>query len=491
MKAKNWIKSIILGAIMLPFGVSAQQVSIDTVMNHLREIASSRYEGRLAGTEGYMEAAQYVVECLARYGVQPLEDDWSQMFEIECNEIENCTFNTYVNQSDIRTPYVLGNDFVCAGMTGRGYADAPVVFVGYGIDAPSFNEYADVDAQGKIVLLLTGVPSFLPSSTTDKYLTLRDKARVAKKHGACAVVAINMSENCSPNEVQGKIYSGALPHLATFPIIQPHKGCGSVLLADEKMTLSDAVNKINESHNPQSFHLRKRFEIDVNAKYHPKALTGNVVGIYPGANSKLKDEYVVVGAHLDHLGMQGRTCHFPGANDNASGVAAMLEVARMLQLAEEQPERSVVFVAFSGAESQHLGSQIFISNFPKLKRIEAFVNAESIGCGDSILALGDNQFPILWNLTREQDSIWTNKLAAPYKTNVKGDAMAFAQIGIPSVVICALNGDKHPHQPSDIPENINREFLKNATTLLFQTVYEISFGRYQGRTSASRKVMFR
>ena len=216
--------------------------------------------------------------------------------------------------------YVLGRDFCCSGMTGRGYADAPVVFCGYGIDNGAFDEYANVDAKGKVVMVLSGVPSFLPSGVTSKYLQLRDKARVARKHGACALVVINMAANCSPYEVQGAVYSGELPHLATFPVIQPTRDCGDRLLQNEVMTLEEAVQKINESHNPQSFHLKKKFEIEVNAKYHPAALTANVIGIYPGSDPKMNGEYVVVGANLDHVGMQGTTCLFPGADDNASGV---------------------------------------------------------------------------------------------------------------------------------------------------------------------------
>lgn len=497
MKIQQMIAATLL-ALFLPIMGHAQKVqdenqqpNLTNLLNKIHDLSSKDFEGRLSGTRGYDMAAEYVIDELKSYGVQPYQGDWTQYFQIECNQIENCAFNTYYNASDTRTRYVLGNDFCCAGMTGRGYADAPVVFCGYGIDAAAYDEYEKVDAQGKIVVVLSGVPSFLPSTISNNYQTLRDKARVALKHGACALVVINTSKSCTPFEVQGKVYNGELPHLATFPIIQPTLYCGEKLFEGERVSLKDAMDSLKNSMKPCSFHLRKHFEIEVNAKYHPAAITENIIGIYPGADKKLANEYIVVGAHLDHLGMQGNTCIFPGADDNASGVAVLLETARMLQNAYPQPRRSVVFVLFSGAEYQHLGSQIFVSNFNPLKRIEAFVNIEAVGTGDSIVAIGNNQFPSLYRVAANMDSAFTaGTLARGIKTNCKGDGLVFGKVGIPTLTFSNLNGSQHNHVPSDIPENIDREFLMKAAKLVYETVYELTFGDYQGRSNASRKLRF-
>ena len=492
MKKRSVFLTIVCLTVMSVADVKAQEASLDTLLSHIRELSSSKYEGRLAGTEAYMDAADYVISALERYGVQPYKGEWAQYFETECNEIENCTFNSYLgNNKDASQVYVLGRDFCCSGMTGRGYADASVVFCGYGIDNGAFDEYANVDAKGKVVMVLSGVPSFLPSGVTSKYQQLRDKARVARKHGACALVVINMAANCSPYEVQGAVYSGELPHLTTFPVIQPTRDCGDRLLQNEVMTLEEAVQKINESHNPQSFHLKKKFEIEVNAKYHPAALTANVIGIYPGSDPKMNGEYVVVGANLDHVGMQGTTCLFPGADDNASGVAALLETARMLQYSEDQPSRSIVFVLFSAGEQQRLGSQIFVSNFTPLKRIEAFVNVASVGCGDSIAVMGNKRYPHLWGVAKRVDTVYcSNDVAVGMKTMPKGDAVAFDHVDIPSITITNFKGARYNHVPSDIVENIDRRFIVKATQLLFETVLDLSFGEYQGRSNASKRIKF-
>lgn len=488
---KKRLMVLVATLMAIPVAMRAQQASLDTLLVHIRELSSSKYEGRLAGTDEYLMAAEYVASALERYGVRPYKGDWAQYFETECNQIENCTFNTYVSGNSKKEVYVLGRDFCCAGMTGRGYADASVVFCGYGIDNGAFNEYEHVDAQGKIVMVLSGVPSWLPTAVTDKYDELREKARVARKHGACALVVINMSATCSPYEVQGWVWNGEGEHLATFPIIQPTRDCGDRLLQGELKTLEEAVQQLGETKEPQSFHLRKKFEIEVNAKYHPAALTANVVGYYPGSDESMKNEYVVVGAQLDHVGMQGTTCLFPGADDNASGVAALLETARMLQYSEDQPSRNILFVLFSAGEQQHLGSRVFVSNFKPLKGIEAFVDVSTVGCGDSIAVLGNKRFPHLWDVARKVDTMYcTNDMLLGQKTLPKGEAAAFAQVGIPSINLTSFKGRRHHHVPSDIVENIDRTYIVKATQLLFETVLDLSFGEYQGRSNASKRVRF-
>ena len=327
MKMKKFFAVMALLAVVAPGVAGAQEEVIkdtllrantDTLMKHVRTLASSQYEGRMAGSQAYLDAANYCAAVLSSYGVKPFQDEWGQYFQVEYNEIENCNFYTYVNDNDVRVQYVLGRDYVCSSMTGRGYTNAPVVFCGWGIDHHSFNEYAKVDVRGKVVLCISGVPEFLPGKLTAKYSTLRDKADVARKHGAVGLVCINMSESCRPYEVQHWAWCGEGSQQMTFPVVQPTREMGAALLADEQMTLDSVVNTLMEEMTPQSFHLRKSFEININAKYRPNATTANVVGVLPGHDDKLRNEYIVVGAHLDHVGIQGNTCLFPGANDNAS-----------------------------------------------------------------------------------------------------------------------------------------------------------------------------
>ena len=500
---KKFVALMAVFAVLAPTMAYAQEevtkdtllrANTDTLMKHVRILSSSQYEGRMAGSEAFLDAANYCAEVLASYGVKPFQEEWGQYFQVEYNEIENCNFYTYVNDNDVRVQYVLGRDYVCSSMTGRGYTNAPVVFCGWGIDHYSYDEYGKVDVRGKVVLCLSGVPEFLPGKITDRYATLRDKAEVARKHGAVGLVCVNMSESCRPYEVQHWAWCGEGSHQMTFPVVQPTREMATALLADEQMTFDSVVNRLTETMTPQSFHLRKSFEININAKYRPNATTANVVGVLPGYDAKLKNEYIVVGAHLDHVGIQGNTCLFPGANDNATGVAAVLEAARLLTVNApkeiEYNKRSIVFVLFSGGELQNLGSSIFVSNFPKLRNVECFINAESIGQGDSIQVLGNKRFPMLWNIASRNDSSSTKSLVKGYRTMPKGDAAPFAQVGIPSLVFTGFMGNLNDHVPSDISENVDRDLMTKNASLMAEVIYELSLGDYQGRSQRSRRFQF-
>ncbi len=464
-------------------------VSTDTLMKHIVELSSATYRGRMAGTPGYDAAARYAERLLRHYGAQVTE----QKFELECNQVENCKFNVYTPGSKEKRVFTLGNEFVCAGMTGRGYADAQMVFVGYGIDNRAFDEYAKVDVKGKIVVVLTGLPEGhrLPEAVARRYQTLRDKARTAEKHGAVAMLAINTSAGSLPYEPQGRHYCGELPHLTTFPILHLTLDCGRELMEGELRKLDSSMVGISRDRKVQSFTLLKKAEIDVNALYNARAVTANVLGLVAGSDESYSDEIIVVGASLDHIGIQGETTLFPGADINASGVAAVLETARLLSQPDYRPRRSILFVLFSGSEQQYLGSRVFLTNYSKLRKVEAFVNAQNIGCGDSLAVMGGGRYPTLWGVAHDFDTAGSRLMAeSEAVTSPRGDARAFDQIGIPSLVFTTANGMHHNHVSSDIWENIDRRILTEASQLMVKTVRELADGYYQGRSPKSKALRF-
>lgn len=512
--SKNIKISILAALAMLCAGISAnaQQntaardtipmptVNIDSVMKHIIELSSDTYEGRLSGSQGHERAMRYAERVLARYGVLPVKEEygyhhadidkpWREPFTIECNEVENAKFNTYMPGSKEKRVFTLGNEFCCAGMTGRGYVDAQMVFCGYGIDNALFNEYKYVDAKGKIVVVLTGLPEGhrMPERVADMYVALRDKARVAERHGAIGMLVVNTSRSCGSWEPQGRIYCGELPHMPTFPVLQLTLDCGREIFHDEHLELDSAMAALAAG-QVSSFALLKKAEVDINARYRPQAPTANVVGILEGNDPRLKRELIVVGASIDGLGMQGETCLFPSADINASGVAAVLEVARLLSNPDYRPHRSVAFVLFSGSEQQYLGSRQFITNFPRLRQVEAFIGAQNIGSGDSIVVLGGGRFPSLYDIAWDRDTAhYRQNIVRDGKKNLaRGDARAFEAIGVPSLMFTTHNGMHHNHTTTDMWENIDTRILGIATTLMMETVVEIGEGLYQGRSPQSR-----
>lgn len=454
----------------------------DSLMKHVTELSSETYQGRLAGTEGYNRAVRYVQRVLKTYGLEQMDEI---PFTVECNEVENAKFNVYRPGDKEPRVFTLGNEFCCAGVTGRGYVDAQMVFCGFGIDEKDFNEYKYVDVKGKIAIVLTGVPEWmrLPQAAASQYTTLRDKARTAEKHGAIGLLAVNVSTTCPPYEPQARTYCGELPHLGTFPILQITLDCAREIMADQVTPLDSALARMQRDGTVQSFSLVKKAEIDVNARYNPAARTTNVMGLLRGTDKYLSREYIVIGASLDGSGMQGETCLFPGADINASGVAAVLETARLLSMAEYRPRRSVLFVIFSGSEQQFAGSRNFVEMYPQLDKAEAFINVQNIGYGDSVAVLGGMKYPTLESIVLDRDTV-TGRLNVAHSgepQGVRGDARAFDAAKIPSVVITTTRGMHHNHTTTDVWENIDRRILTICSQLVTETVAELGEGLYQGR----------
>lgn len=457
-------------------------VSQDSLMKFVTELSSETYQGRLAGSEGYDRAARYVKSMLKRYG---LEDVDEMPFKVECNEVENAKLNVYRHGDKERRVFTLGNEFCCAGVTGRGYVDAQMVFCGFGIDDKDFDEYKHVDVKGKIAIVLTGVPEWMrmPQAVASRYTTLRDKARTAEKHGAIGLLAVNVSTTCPSYEVQARTYCGELPHLGTFPILQLTLDCAREIMADQVTPLDSALARMQRDGTVQSYSLVKKAEIDVNARYNPAARTSNVMGLLRGTDEYMCNEYIVIGASLDGSGMQGETCLFPGADINASGVAAVLETARLLSKADYRPRRSVLFVIFSGSEQQFAGSRNFVDYYPQMKRVEAFVNVQNIGYGDSVTVLGGTKYPTLEHIVMDRDTVTgrLNVVRDREPQGVRGDARAFDAAKIPSVVITTTRGMHHNHTTTDVWENIDRRILTICSQLVTETVAELGEGLYQGR----------
>lgn len=457
-------------------------VSQDSLMKFVTELSSETYQGRLAGSEGYDRAARYVKSMLKRYG---LEDVDEMPFKVECNEVENAKLNVYRHGDKERRVFTLGNEFCCAGVTGRGYVDAQMVFCGFGIDDKDFDEYKHVDVKGKIAIVLTGVPEWMrmPQAVASRYTTLRDKARTAEKHGAIGLLAVNVSTTCPSYEVQARTYCGELPHLGTFPILQLTLDCAREIMADQVTPLDSALARMQRDGTVQSYSLVKKAEIDVNARYNPAARTSNVMGLLRGTDEYMCNEYIVIGASLDGSGMQGETCLFPGADINASGVAAVLETARLLSKADYRPRRSVLFVIFSGSEQQFAGSRNFVDYYPQMKRVEAFVNVQNIGYGDSVTVLGGTKYPTLESIVLDRDTVTgrLNVVRDREPQGVRGDARAFDAAKIPSVVITTTRGMHHNHTTTDVWENIDRRILTICSQLVTETVAELGEGLYQGR----------
>ncbi len=429
-------------------------------------LASSGLEGRRAGTVGAQVAAAYVAQRFATLGLLPAGDNGSYFQDFSF--VANVTPGT---QSVLRfsgavTYQAPPQDFSPVPFSAAGEAEGEVVFVGYGISAPDagYDEYQGVDVKGKVVLLLRFSPAGdEPSSPFAPYLPLRRKVSDAVAKGAAAVLIATgpaSQESGEPVKVPFD-YSFAD---AGVPVMAIATSLAEKLFADQGFSLRELQERMDTRREPASRPLAVLAHIRADLQPERRK-TANVLAILPGSDPQLGHELVVVGAHYDHLGFGGpgsnslapevRAVH-NGADDNASGVAALLEIAR--QLAAKPPKRSVLFVAFGAEEMGLLGSSYLIQNFPLPKDwVVAMVNLDMVGRpkkGPS-LTLGGYGTAQEWaELIPRLNRKHRLKLTTSAGGYGASDHSSFYSAGIP-VLFFFTGAHEDYHKPSDDAEKLN------------------------------------
>ncbi len=342
---------------------------------HVMFLAADALRGREAGSAEYMIAAEYVAAQFLAAGLKPAGDAGSY--------IQKVPLVTYraAGTGDIvltRTgappvPLVFGEDYMpgaVAGM-GRTVIDAPVVFVGYGLVAPDYrrDDYAGVDVRGRIVAYFGGAPIAFQSEERAHFQSPATKAAIAAAHGAAGAIVLTRA----PLPGGGAGYdrprmtwaradgSGDAPGV---PILATLSASGSAkLFAGARTPWSEIAPRVADS--TLTF---KAEPLNVNAAvalrtvFEPAA-SGNVAGMIPGSDPKLAREVVVLSAHLDHLGVgppdaNGDTI-YNGAEDNAVGIAALIEEAKRFKASGKPPRRSILFLAVTAEEKGLVGSDYF------------------------------------------------------------------------------------------------------------------------------------
>jgi len=384
--------------------VAAKVIRPEEIRAHIRFLADSLLQGRAPGTPGYDIAARYVATELEGMGLDPGAGGWFQPVPLE-NAVTDAAASSLVltvNGKEQKLvdakDYVLSTWFANPAAKGKTKADAdvsgPVVFVGFGVTAPNqkYDDYADVDVHGKLVLSIYGAPSAFPSTERAYYSDGIVKAKNAVAHGAVGVLSIMLPEDWKrypwewlvPQIQVGEMHwldkNGTphdfLPELRGNALFSEHGA--ELLFAGAPRTL-DQVLTTARAGKPQAFPL------PVTAHLHTVATqnviqSSNIVAELKGSDPKLRDQYVVYTAHVDHLGIcppvdGDNVCH--GALDNASGTSTLLEIARAYSRLPQPPRRSVLFVFVTGEEMGLLGSDYF-AHFPTvpLKSIVANVNID-------------------------------------------------------------------------------------------------------------------
>jgi hypothetical protein len=454
-------------------------ITSQELMSAVEYLASDKLEGRLAGSEEYNQAARYVAREFKKYGLTDAGfEDYFQWFTLEYNEIRDASFSVTIK--DTTHSYQLGTDYICRGFSGSGSVEAPVVFCGYGLSRPEmgYDDFAGVNVEGKIVMEFKNDPRWRLDGKHPGYRSLRKKVKAAKEQGALAIIYVSQPNDRNPQKPIGSVMHGKGKQSEDFPQIHVSLEVAQRLFQGSGHTLKELQTTIDQKRQPYPVELESQANIMVDARYEPKKHSMNVVGLLEG--DSLSKEYLVLGAHLDHVGAQAGEVIFPGANDNASGVASLMEVAEAMAMQDEKPARSVLFVAFSAEEQGLNGARYFVDHMPVDKDdVVAMMNFDCVAHGDSIVVGGGRSFPELYQIAKKQDQPLKNMIIDRTWGGGGADATPFFEQGIPTLYFATKNSYDHLHLPSDKPQTLNAPLHQYLTKIGYKTAMEIAKGEYE------------
>lgn len=461
----------------------ASHISQNNLMKTVTFLSSKELGGRLSGSEGYNKAASYMSNEFLKLGLRPLGDSaYYQKLKVEYNEIYSPVKLNLIEDGQLKKEYKLGKDFVCRQLTGSSHVTAPVVFCGYGLSKPEFgyDDYANIDVKGKIVLVFKSNPTWKMNDTSNWGNGYpRFKAKLAKEHGAVGMLIVSLPNDAKPQKTIISVLEGGGEQDENFPQFHIDIPVADEFLDGSGFTLKDLQTRIDNSKQPFAVQTASTIEIEVRAKYTKEQPTMNVVAMLEGLDPIMKNEFLIIGAHLDHVGEQADEIYAPGANDNASGSAAVLEIARAFAKGKIKPKRSIIFVLFASEELGLIGSKYFVDHPPvPLDKITAMINLDCVGYGDSIQVGNGKSSPNLWKIARQQDSLSTKMMVEATWNGGGADAGPFHDRGIPAAYFVTTNSYAHLHYMTDTPETLNKSLFEKITKLAYLTSYHVANGKY-------------
>ncbi len=442
-----------------PVAAAMQQIRPAAIRAHMAFLADDLLEGRGTGTRGYEIAARYVAAQFEAMGLEPgVNGGWFQPVSLRRSElIRDGSSLEIVGADGERRPLRYGGEFVMGGdFRASTEVEAPVVFVGHGVTAPErgYDDYAGVDARGKIVAYFSGAPASFPPEERAHYSASSIKTANAVAHGAVGILRLWNDEDAKNGSWERLVQAaGSFGSFAWLDGGEAHDAQPQIR---GNARLGPAVSQAIFSGAPITY-------ADAQAKPAPAALpvrvrmvkqsrlsdltSPNVVGLLRGADPALAGEYVVFSAHLDHLGV-GEPVNgdaiYNGAVDNASGVASLLEIARAFAALPERPRRSLLFVAVTAEESGLIGSDYFVHNPPvPLASIAANVNIDggSVWPFNALFARGADHSTLKAAVDAAAAAVEMPVTTDPFPEQasfVRSDQYAFVRRGIPALILGAV-----------------------------------------------------
>jgi Tol biopolymer transport system component len=486
------------GGKLPPLLETSPAITADDLRQDVEWLADPKREGRMTGTPGAEASARWIAGYFRRIGLQPLGKDFFFPFDFNSGErvLPEKTSLTIEVEGNAPANAALDQDFRPLSFSENGDAQGEVVFAGYGLvvpegDGASYDSYANVDVKGKIALILRYVPENLEPARRaqlNRYAGLRYKAMQAREHGAKAVLVVTGPNSPDAGEI--------------LPLTNDNTSAGSGIiaasisgkLADQLLdssgkTLKQLQTGLDDEnpHAEQALALPKvKVKLSCGIE-HLKKTDRDVIGLLPPAPGH--DEYVMIGAHYDHLGRGGSNSLdrsgeenqiHPGADDNASGVAWVMELAGVLAKDRaghpEKFKRGIIFACWSGEEIGIIGSAAFAEHPPiPLGKIVAYLNADMVG------RLRENKLTIqgagsshVWRKMLEKRNVAAGfNLTLQDDPYLPTDVTSFYVKNIP-VLSFFTGAHEDYHRPTDTADKINYDGLERVAQFSKQIITDLA-----------------
>lgn len=469
---------------------AVESLSPERMLADIRLLGAPAFNGRQAGTADDLRSAQWIAQEFNAAGLQlPLINNGTLVFPFASGKhgsplgamasiIPAATIQPNpalrLGTANQMLPSTLGTDYMPVFDSPSADIQGPIVFVGYGIvdRDQEVDDYAGIDVTNSIVLFLRGKPAHIHHSVSHA-----DKVRFARDRGALAYLTAT-GPILHPYEARRGVtgrpnaFYGQLPGDQAIPGAWISTTLAEEILAgsgepqpDRLRHLQEQLNK-SPSTGPLQTNRYAAFHWETTTQ---EGLLTNVIGLIPGTGP----DTIIIGAHRDHFGRPAGLL-FPGADDNASGTAVMLEVARALMKIGLRPQRTILFVSFSGEEEDLLGSRLYTSRpIVPLGSTKAMINIDHAGIGNGRLTVGVTGL----DKSVAQQAGETAGLAATldlYGFFPGGDHVPFKEAGVPTVTVVSGGVHPHYHQPSDTAETINPGILRTVAHYVLSLAWQLA-----------------
>ena len=465
------------------------EITKTEIKTHIEFLASDELQGRFTGSEGCREAADYIADEFDNYGLEPLFDGkFLQSFPfisgLELGNKNSLSLEINGNKLSLE----LEQNFITAPFSGTKKVEGQIVFAGYGISAPKLNydDYAGIDVKDKIVLVMRYNPEYdNPHSKFDEYSTFRQKATVARDKGAKGIIFVNghFPKDDDDKLMEFRYDRGSL--LKDISAIHIKREYVDQLFKSKGLDFAEYQKSISETKTPMSFEFEKSKILNLETEVNEiEKQSWNVAGYLEGSDPKLKNEYVVIGGHFDHLGYgetgslyrgSDKQIH-NGADDNASGTTGVLELAEKFSSLKNNLKRSMIFVTFSGEELGLLGSNYFVnSSVIPANQMISMINLDMIGRLDEekkLVVHGTGTSTIWKDLLNNKNS-YDLKLTFNDEGFGPSDHSSFYGKQIP-VLFFFTGTHTDYHRPSDDAEKINYDGQENVVRFVYDVASNIT-----------------